>query len=211
VLARTDDLLATVATPASRRLRRAGPGPAGWQDGRVSDGSIQQLSVPYDAGQLTQKAQRRRRLVRSRLVSLGITVALLTAIYFWRRDQQQGAGSFVVYGVVLGVSIAWLLVTLVSYLRAKRDLAAVGSGVAVRIGPPGIEVAGLYASWPDVAKVATVKGGLGRGPALELTATNGTRARVPLEQISVFPATLDSTTRAYSSGRHGVDLSALDN
>jgi len=33
---------------------------------------------------------------------------------------------------------------------------------------------------------------------------------VPLDQIDVRPATLDLTARAYSGGRHGVDLQALD-
>jgi hypothetical protein len=33
---------------------------------------------------------------------------------------------------------------------------------------------------------------------------------VPLDQITVFPATLDSTVRAFSAGRHGVDLSAIE-
>jgi hypothetical protein len=33
---------------------------------------------------------------------------------------------------------------------------------------------------------------------------------VPLDQIPTLPATLDSTARAYSGGRFGVDLRALD-
>ena len=31
-----------------------------------------------------------------------------------------------------------------------------------------------------------------------------------VKQVEVHPATLDSTARAYSGGRHGVDLTALD-
>ncbi len=56
-----------------------------------------------------------------------------------------------------------------------------------------------------------VKGGLGRGPVLRLTLADGRQVGVGLDQISVFPATLDSTARAFSGGRHGVDLTALDN
>ena len=33
---------------------------------------------------------------------------------------------------------------------------------------------------------------------------------MPLDQVTVFPATLDTTVRAFSGGRHGIDLSALD-
>lgn len=150
-------------------------------------------------------------MLRSRLISLGITIVVMLGIYLWRRHEQQEVGYIAVYAVVLGLSLAWLAVTLVAFLRARSDLAAVGSGVALRIGPPGIELATLFVPWPEVASVVTVKGGLDRAPALQLTSTSGARARVPLDQISVFPATLDGATRAYSGGRHGVDLSALDN
>jgi hypothetical protein len=183
----------------------------GWQDDGVNDGSIQELSVPYDPGPLTENLHRRRRLLRSRLVSSAITVVVLVALYFWQRGEQRGLGGIAVYGVLLGLSLAWVAISFLRYRRARRHLATVGSGVAVRIGPPGVEVAGLYASWPEVVSLATVKGGFTASPALELTCAGGSRARVPLDQITVFPATLDSTARAYSGGRHGVDLSALDN
>ena len=45
---------------------------------------------------------------------------------------------------------------------------------------------------------------------LRLTLIDGRQAEVPLDQVTVFPATLDSTVRAFSAGRHGVDLSALE-
>jgi hypothetical protein len=59
--------------------------------------------------------------------------------------------------------------------------------------------------------VAAVKPGVGRPVELRLTLVDGRRAAVDFEQITVFPATLDTTVRAFSAGRHGVDLSALDN
>jgi hypothetical protein len=158
----------------------------------MSTGPISELVVPYDPGPLGEKVARRRRLVRTRLVSLGITVAVLLLIYFWRRDDMQ------------------LCVSAALYLVAKRRIGRVGSGTAIRIGPPGIQVAGLSASWPEVVAIDTVKPGLGRGPRLRLTTGDGRRGDVPLDQVTVFPATLDSTVRAFSAGRHGVDLSALE-
>jgi hypothetical protein len=62
-----------------------------------------------------------------------------------------------------------------------------------------------------VVSIKVVKGGVGRSPRLELSRTNAGPGSVALDQISVHPATLDSTARAYSGGRHGVDLEALDN
>lgn len=176
----------------------------------MSTGPISELIVPYDPGPLTEKVARRRRLLRSRLLSLGITVAVLLLIYVWRREDLQGAGFIIIFAVVLGASLVWLGVSVLLYFLAKRETQTIGSGIAVRIGPPGIQVAGLAASWPQVAAIGTTKGGLHRGPRLRLALTDGRRADVPLDQIDIFPATLDSTVRAFSAGRHGVDLSALE-
>jgi hypothetical protein len=176
----------------------------------MSTSPISELVVPYDPGPLTDKVGRRRRLIRSRLISLGITVALLLLIYAWQREVLQGAGFFIICAVVLGVSLAILGVTVVLYFLAKREVGSLGSGIAIRIGPPGIQVAGLSASWPEVVAIDTIKGGLDRGPRLRLALADGRQASVPLDQVAVFPATLDSTARAFSAGRHGVNLSALE-
>jgi hypothetical protein len=176
----------------------------------MSTDPISELVVPYDPGPLAEKVARRRRLVRSRLLSLGITIAVLLLIYLWRREDLQGAVFAVLYALILCASLAWLGASAALYVLAKREFAALGSGIAIRIGPPGIQVAGLSASWPGVAAIDTVKGGLGRDPRLRLTTTDGRQADVPLDQVTVFPATLDSTVRVFSAGRHGVDLSVLE-
>jgi hypothetical protein len=176
----------------------------------MSTDPISELVVPYDPGPLGEKVARRRRLVRTRLVSLGITVAVLLLIYFWRRDDMQDAVFVVLFAIVLGISLTLLCVSAARYVAAKRRMARVGSGTAIRIGPPGIQVAGLSATWPEVVAIGTVKPGLGGGPRLRLITGDGRRGDVPLDQVTIFPATLDSTVRAFSAGRHGVDLSALD-
>jgi hypothetical protein len=177
----------------------------------VSLSPIVELVVPYDPGPLTEKVARRRALVRSRIVSLVITIVILVAIYFWQRDQLQGPGFLIVYGVVVAIPVIWLVVVLIMYLQARQRLRTLRPGIAIQVGPPGILVAGLGASWPEVAAVAAVKPGVGKGPVLRLTLYDGRRAEVPFEQITVFPATLDGAVRAFSASRHGVDLSALDN
>jgi hypothetical protein len=177
----------------------------------VSLTPITELLVPYDPGPLNEKVARRRALVRSRIISLVITVVVLAAIYLWQRDQLQGTGFLVVYAVVLGIPVVWLVVVLIMYVRARSALRGLASGVAIRVGPPGIQVAGLGAPWPQVASVAAVKPGLGKGPVLRLRLLDGRQAEVPFEQITMFPATLDGAVRAFSASRHGVDLSALDN
>jgi hypothetical protein len=177
----------------------------------VSQTPITELLVPYDPGPLTEKVARRKALVRSRIISLVITAVVLVLIYLWQRDQLQGTGFLVVYGVVLGIPVVWLIVVLIMYARARAALRALASGIAIRVGPPGIEVAGLGAPWSQVASVAAAQPGVGKGPVLRLRLADGRQAAVPFEQITVFPATVDSAVRAFSASRHGVDLSALDN
>ena len=176
----------------------------------MSTGPIGELVVPYDPGPLAEKVERRRRLLRSRLMSLGITIVIMVVVYVWQREQLRGAGSVVIFALVIGFSVGFVLFTLVGYLRARRELGTIGDGAAIRIGAPGIQVANLAAPWAQVASLTTVKGGLGREPLLRLTLSDGQTATVPLDQVTVFPATLDTTVRAFSGGRHGIDLSALE-
>jgi hypothetical protein len=154
--------------------------------------------------------ERRRHLIRARLLSLGITIALLVLIYVWQGDALRSVGFIIIVAIVLGTSLAWLVASVILYFLAKREARTIGSGVAIRIGPPGIEVAGLSASWPQVARIDTIKGGFDRGPRVRLALVDGRKSAVPLDQVTVFPATLDSTVRAFSAGRHGVNLSALE-
>jgi hypothetical protein len=55
-------------------------------------GPISELRVPYDPQMIELKVQRRRRRMRSQLISLGITVLIMAGIYLWQRDQLKGAG-----------------------------------------------------------------------------------------------------------------------
>jgi hypothetical protein len=148
--------------------------------------------------------------MRSRLVSLGVTVVVLVLLYRFGGTRLQGAGFLAVYGIALVVSLAWFAGYLVAYLIARRELGTLGSGTAVVIGRRGVQVAGVSVPWSEVVALVVVPGGLGRSPRLELRRTSGGPASVPLNQVVVHPATLDSTARAYSAGRHGVDLAALE-
>ncbi|MET0693683.1 MAG: hypothetical protein ABWX96_15890 [Propionibacteriaceae bacterium] len=171
---------------------------------------IEELNVAFDAMQVQEKVERRRRMVRSRIISLVITVAFLVVIYIWKRDQLTGAGFITLYAVVLAVSLAWFVVALVRYLNAKRELAGMGQGTALRIGRQGVELLGVFAPWPEVQSLAAVKGKVGRSPRFQLARLGAEPVSVPLDHLDVRPATLDLTARAYSNGHHGVDLTALE-
>jgi hypothetical protein len=171
---------------------------------------IDELLVPYDPTQLQQKVARRRRGMWSRLVSLAITAVILVLLYVFGGDRLQGGSFLTVYGVVAAISLAWFVGYLVAWLLARRQARGVGSGTAVRIGRPGIQVARVFTPWREVTGLTMTAGRWGRSPRFELRRTSGAPVSVPLDQIEVHAATLDSTARAYSGGRHGVDLTALD-
>jgi hypothetical protein len=170
---------------------------------------IEELVADYDPAQVSQRVTRRRRLLISRLISLLLTAVILAGLYVWQRSEGQPT-SLWVSGVILGLTAAWALIGAVRFVLARRELQSMPSGPAVRIGRAGVQVAGLHSPWSEVVSLGAVKGGLGRGPRLQLTTTSGATAAVPFDQLGARPATLDMTARAYSAGRHGVDLEALE-
>lgn len=172
---------------------------------------IEELALPYQPTQLAQTVARRRRAMIGRAISLGISVLILGGLWWWQRDAVRGGAYYVFVGVVLAISLVPFVVVLIGFLGARRELRGVASGIAVRMGRPGVVVADRFARWGEVATLAVVPGGLGRAERLVLRSTDGARASVGLDQVEVHPATLDSTARAYSAGRCGVDLSKLDN
>lgn len=175
----------------------------------MTNGPITELVVAYDLEQIEQRKARRARLLRSRLISLGITIAIVVGFAVWLRAQGQPAGLWI-SAVIVAISVAWVIVYLIMYARSRRELAEVSAGTAIAIDRRGVQVAGLTATWAAVAGLATTKGSLGRSPRFQLTLTDGRTDSVALNQVDVLPATLDSVARAFSGGRHGVDLTALD-
>jgi hypothetical protein len=171
----------------------------------------EELALLYDPTGPLQRVARRKKKFVSRVVSLGITLAIMVGIYLWQRDQFSYSAPWVVYGIVLGISVAFAVFSFLAWRQAKKILASMGQGIALRLGRPGVEIAGAYVSWADLGSLAVTKGRLGHGPQFTVTRTDGYSLSVPLDQLEVYPATLDSTARAYSGGRFGVDLAALEN
>lgn len=171
----------------------------------------EELALPYDPnGPLNRVARRRKRFV-SRVISLVITLAIMIGIYAWQRDQFTSTALWIIYAIVLGISLGFAVFAFLAWRQAKRILAAMGQGLALRIGRPGVEIAGAYVPWSEVGSLSVTRGRIGHGPQLTVTRSDGYSLSVPLDQLDVFPATLDSTARAYSRGHHGVDLTALEN
>lgn len=178
----------------------------------MSTHGVDELTVAYDARPARARAQRWRRLFRSRLISLGITVAALIALYAWQHHRlNANLGVLIgVYGLVLSLAVGWVVVNYAAYRITRRAAADVSHGVALRITRTGVELADNFSTWPQISALVVTKGRWPTGPRLALRPVTGDPVTVPLDQLDVRPATLDSTARVYSGGRHGVDLTALD-
>lgn len=180
--------------------------------GAVSQHGVEELVVEYASGPAVERADRWRRLLRMRLISLGITVVVLTGLFLWQRDRfsENPVPMIMIYAVALLIAIGWVVGSWLAYRRALQIARDVGEGVVLRVGRGGLEFAGRRFGWADVTTLRTAKGRWPSGPVLEVARSDGEVVAVPLEQIPVLPATLDTTVRAYSGGRHGLDLSAVD-
>ncbi len=176
----------------------------------MSSDPIEELAVPYDPSEVVARMQHRRGMVRMRIVSLIITIAIMVGLYFFFSDRQ-GPGWFVVYGIALAVAVTWVAGTFLAYRLARKEVQSMPAGTALRINRHGVEIGGQPYGWSDVTSIAVVRGKLGRGPLIQVNARSGEQVALPLRHIRIPIATVDSTARAYSAGRHGVDLSALDN
>jgi hypothetical protein len=173
---------------------------------------IDELVLPYDPAPAAGRVYRWRRMLRSRLISLGISVILLIFVFIWQRERLTAnlVGTVLVYGVVLIAGAAWVIFCWVGLRRSQRSAAAGGQGIALRVTRVGVEIAGRQIGWEQLATLTTAKGSWPSGPVLRAVSKDNSYVEVPMEQLPVLPATLDSTVRAYSGGRHGLDLSALD-
>lgn len=174
--------------------------------------SIDELVVPYDPAPATDRVQRWQRMLRSRLISLGISVVVLIVIFIWQRDRltSNPVGTIVVYAFVLLLGIAWAAFCWIALRRSRAVADRAGHGVALRVSRAGLEIGGRQIGWTQLSALSTAKGTWPSGPVLRADCTDGSAVEIPMEQLQVLPATLDSTVRAYSGGRHGLDLSALD-
>ncbi|MDO5681900.1 MAG: hypothetical protein Q4G46_03625 [Propionibacteriaceae bacterium] len=175
------------------------------------------MPIYFDRQVLAGRAASERRRVIMNAVSLGITLVGLGAVLiyvFASREGQFGnitglatwllSVSAVISLVTLGARLVWF-----RRLRAAAD--AVGEGLALVVSRWGIQCASGQSAWESIDGVAVAKARRwGSGYRLRVDRSDGPAFDFPLEGLSSLPGTLDSSIRAYSSGRYGVDLSVLD-
>lgn len=173
--------------------------------------AITTTPVHWQPEPLTARVDQTRRTVVSRLISLGITVVLMVVFWWWRREEFAAVGGavWVLYGLSLAVSLSFVAWAVVRWRRAVGETALVGEGLALVLGHAGVELPDARIPWDDLQAVRTVRGRWLHGPVL-LVEQGGRSWSFPVEALDILPGSLDAAVRVYSSGRHGVDLTAID-
>ncbi|PFG68772.1 hypothetical protein B0O41_3619 [Propionibacteriaceae bacterium ES.041] len=177
---------------------------------------MQQLPIFYDPLRAEQRIGAQRRRVIWGLVSTGISVAGLAALflYGWLVTKSQPGETGQLLRWVLAFSSITGLISLLAnllWLRALRNARReVGDGLALTLSHRGIETAEGPLGWEQVARVRAANGRPGHGYRLDIIGTDNQVRAFPLDGLALLPGSLDSATRAYSSGRHGVDLTVVD-
>lgn len=172
--------------------------------------------VGYTPVRAAGRVARAESLMRRALLSIVLYVAISVGLWFWLRHElslgQVLIGGIPSAAIVLGF-VVWRWLELRS---ARKSLAAVPAGQALRIDHRGITVdAGKQTDgarsydWTGLSALRAGGTRVGPGPQLIVEHAQGKWA-VPLSYLDTLPGTIDSAVRAYSGGLRGLDLSGLD-
>lgn len=159
------------------------------------------------------RVAQKRSALRWRIISTVISLAILAVIILtlgrdWPRDW-----TIAMVAIWVGSSAFWIAVSVFGLQRAKRDLGRIQDGVAFFLDPDGVEFVTPPAPpvpWDRVTALKLAGGLSGAGPSVVLEADGVAVAKVPASFVDASPAVIDSAARAYSLGRVGLDVSALD-
>ena len=173
---------------------------------------LQEMVVPWDPAPLTARREAALRALIWPAISLTITLVLLVVIAAWNSASTGGAALpflvvFFSISVLTGAGI--LAYGILRAVRAHQELSEVGQGTALQLDHRGISTSQGHADWDQVQAIVTRPGGLLHGPLLVVEHELG-RDEYPVEGLGVLPAGLESSVRIFSRGRHGVDLSAIE-
>ncbi|OYO23477.1 hypothetical protein CGZ93_05925 [Enemella dayhoffiae] len=177
---------------------------------------MQQLPVFYDPERVEQRIGAYRRRVIWQAVSAGLSVAALAVLFLhsWlvAKGQPGEVGQMLRYVLTFGavIGLVMLLIQLLWLRRLRAARREVGDGLAMLLSHRGIETADGAMPWEDITRVAVANGRPGHGYRLDIVTADRGACAFPLDGLNLLPGSLDSATRAYSAGRHGVDLTVVD-
>lgn len=169
---------------------------------------MNETRIDFNPVPAAQRVARWHGLIRTRLLSFGISVAIAVVIGLWQwKNFSTFAWTLLI--VLTLVPLAWVAGGLVMLQVAKRDLAAVQEGEALAVSPAGLRVGGHSLAWNEVATITTRSGGPFRSPALIVKPIAGEKITLPADYLSAPVGDIDNAVRVYSRNRHRVDLTGF--
>jgi len=171
----------------------------------------EQLIIGFNPMSATNKVAYSSSQIRGRLTWLVVSVVWCVVIWLWQRQSLSTSQTAILFGVGIAYSLIWLGIAVVSWMRAKRALAAISPGVAVTVDRQGMWVQGTGLAWAQIAGVAAVPGRFGGSPLLRVSPVAGPRQTISLANLDVMPGTIDAAIRAYSAGTQWIDTAKLGN
>jgi hypothetical protein len=174
------------------------------------------LPIAYDPAVLATRIDSTRRSVHWSLVATGISVVAFVGVVLYMQIGRDGSvePTWVMLRWLLAFSAAAGVLGLVArvfwLIRLRSGLKQIGDGLAMVLSASGIQTGQTHVPWDQVDRIQAVRGRLGHGYQLEIRRVDGSVFSLPLEGLDILPGSLDAATRAYSAGRHGVDLSIVD-
>lgn len=184
----------------------------------VEGDAVQRALIPgfvvnYTPVAMAQRAANFRAKGRARLVGLAIQILITVGLYFWFEPATSDwffwlLAAGVVYSLVL------VVVPFVKMRRARTATSRVENQPALKVSPAGLLLAtrpeGEMVSWEELTSLKGVNKFFCPGPQLAFCWGDGRRWSVPIILLDALPGTIDQAIRAYSRGRFGLDLSAVD-
>lgn len=171
------------------------------------------MLVSYSPVAMAQRAARFRGLLLRQW--LGVAISALISVAWWYLFRPE---PYSLLFWLLIASVAWSLArvisTIVKLRRARRTTSQVPLGPAFQIDNHGVVLStvpeGDRIGWPDVRLVKGRNKLFNPGPRLEFAWQPDRSWSVPIIVLDSPPSVIDSALRAFSLGRFGLDLSAVD-
>lgn len=160
-----------------------------------------------EAARFTVRGASRNR--NARIVSLLISAAIVTAIYYFFHDQL-GELTLPILAISLTIPLLYLVAAVAREIVARAEASKVVDGLAFGVGSAGILTQGRQLPWNELGACSAVSRAFGRSDLLVITPRAGASVSYPLDFLSARPATIDGAIKALSGGRARVDFSRLD-
>jgi len=171
------------------------------------------MLVSYSPVAIAQRAARFRSTLNRRTISLVISAVFSGVLWFFYRPGPATLFFWLLVGAV-AYSLAQVIKLFVQLKWARKTTSQVPLGPAFQVDSLGIVLStvpeGERVGWPDVSVVTGRNKSINPGPRLEFRWGSERSWSVPMIVLDVPPSAIDSALRAYSRGRFGLDLSAVD-